>query len=198
MKNKHLLLIVATVAFLSYHVPVAIFSTYVSYLPVWTLPFFWVVVFMPLWFNEFMWRIGRPGGASYLLFHELHFQGRDWQKRKANIWMVVSRFSMWYAKRSASWISLVALVITLWYGLNGSYFTIDGFFEDVHPFVPYYVALTGSWIAFVKYFMMFKQRVDEGRIEYGQRTTFETRFSMEWYEEQARIRKLHQERLQKK
>ena len=198
MKNKHLLLIVATIAFLSYHVPVAIFSTYVAYLPVWTLPFFWVVVFIPLWFNEFMWRIGRPGGASYLLFHELHFQGLNWQKHKANIWMVVSRFSMWYAKRIASWISLVALVITLWYGLNGSYFTIDGFFEDVHPFVPYYVALTSSWIAFAKYFMMFKQRVDEGRIEYGQRTTFETRFSMEWYEEQSRIRKLHHERLQKK
>jgi len=64
--------------------------------------------------------------------------------------------------------------------------------------VPYYVAVTASWITVTKYFFLFKEKVERGRIEYGQRTTFETRFSLEWYEEQDRMRKLHQERLQKK
>jgi len=198
MRNKHLLLIVATIAFLSYYVPVAELSSYISYLPAWTLPFFWVVVFIPFWFNELAWRISRPGNASYLLFHEVHFEGRNWLKHKANVWMVISRFSMWYAKRWASWASVAIVGITMWYGLTGSYFTIDGVFEETHPFVPYYVAVTISWITVAKYFFLFKEKVEKGRVDYGQRTTFETQFSVEWYEEQDRMRKLHQEHLQKK
>lgn len=198
MKNKHLLLIVATIAFLTYYVPVAIFSTYVAYLPVWTLPFFWTVVFIPFWFNELVWRTAPIAGATYLGFHELHFAGRAWKNHKANIWMIVSRFGTWYFTKIASWLSLIVTGVALWYGLTGSYFTVDGFFEETHPFVPYYISITASWITFIKYFSMFKERVNMGRIDYGQRTIYETRFSPEWYAEQERIRTLHQERLQKK
>lgn len=195
MKNTHLLLIVATLVFLTYHLPVAVFSSFIHYLPIWTLPLFWAAAMLPLWLNELFWRTSRFGSDTYILFHELHFAGRDWKKRKANIWLVASKFVGWYISKWAFWLTTTITAAALWFGYQDIFITVNGVVEDLHPFVPYYLALTIWWTVVVRFFFKFKERVEQGRISYGETGPRKTHFSPEWYEEQKRIKQLQEERM---
>ena len=78
-KNIHFLWLVGVICFLTFYVPVRYFTTYIDYIPEWTLPIFVFSTMLPLWFHEFLWRTASFASNSYMAFHELHFEDRDWK-----------------------------------------------------------------------------------------------------------------------
>jgi hypothetical protein len=188
MKNKHLLLITATVAFLTFYVPVVFFTKYTNHIPLWTLPLFWILTQIPFWFHEIMWRLGRVGTDSYNMFHQLHYEGKEWKNKKTNIWLVVSKFFKWWIKEPICIIGTGITLTSLGFGL------FDMFNEEMHPFSPYYVFLSLWWIYFVLSFREFKEKVKYGYISYGEYKKSTTHFSQEWYSEQERLHQLNEER----
>lgn len=185
MKNKHLLLITATVAFLTFYLPVEFITTKVNPIPLWSLPIFWIVTQIPFWFTELAWKTSRFGNDSYNMFHQLHFEGINWKKQKANVWLVVSKFFKWWVKEPICIIGTLIVLTALGYGMYD-------FYNDVmEPFLPYYVMLGLWWIYFMISFREFKEKAKHGYVSYITRSKSLTHFSPEWYEEQERLQKLN-------
>ena len=188
MKNKHLLLITATVAFLTFYLPVELITNKINPIPLWLLPTFWAVTQLPFWFNEMAWKLGRFGSDSYNVFHQLHFDGKEWKNKKANVWLVVSKFFKWWAKEPICIIGSLITLTALGYG-------VYDFYNDVmEPFLPYYVMLGLWWVYFILSFREFKEKVKYGYVSYGNYEKSTTHFSPEWYTEQERLRQLNEER----
>jgi len=190
MKNKHLLLITATIAFLTFYIPVACFTDYVNYIPLWVLPIFWIVTQIPFWFNELAWRTSRLGSDSYNMFHQMHYNGKEWKNRKADLWLVISKFTKWWMMKLSCIIITGITLTSLFLGLK------DMFNEVVNPFLPYYVFLGLWWVIFTMSFFEFKEKVKYGYVSYGKRKKSTTHFAPEWYDEQERSRQLNEERRQ--
>lgn len=188
MKNKHLLLITATIAFLTFYVPVANFTNYVNHIPLWVLPLFWVVTQIPFWFNKILWGTSRMGTDTYNWAHQIHFDGKEWKNKKANVWLVISKFFKWWVKEPICIIGTAITITSLFFGLY------DMFNEEINPFVPYYVFLSLWWVYFTLSFLEFKEKVNNGYVSYGERKKPTTHFSQEWYSEQERLRQLNEER----
>lgn len=192
MKNKHLLPIIGFVCFLTYHIPVVYFSTYVDYnIPAWTMPLFVTAAYVPAWWHEFIFRISRFGSDIYIASHDVHFNGINWRKQRLNLLLVLRKFFGWVITKAAIWATSILVAITLWYA------RLEINYDELFPYVPYYAAITIWWIVFLKHIAMYRDRVEQGRISYGYREPM-TKFMPEWYAEQERVRKLQQERLQKK
>jgi hypothetical protein len=190
MKNKHLLLITATVAFLTFYLPVEFITTKVNPIPLWLLPIFWMITQLPFWFNELAWRTSRLGGETYNMFHQLHFEGINWKKQKANVWLIVSKFFKWWVKEPICIIGTLITLTALGYG-------VYDFYNDVmEPFLPYYVMLCLWWVYFTRSFFEFKEKAKYGYISYIKHKKSTTHFSPEWYDEQERLRQLNEERSQ--
>lgn len=188
MKNKHLLLITAVVAFLTFYLPAEFIITKVNSIPLWSLPIFLIVTQIPFWFNEFAWRTSRFGSDSYNMFHQLHYDGYKWKNRKVNVWLVISKFFKWWVKEPICIIGPLIILSALGYG-------VYDFYNDVmEPFLPYYVMLGLWWIYFTVSFFEFKEKVNNGYVSYGERKKPTTHFSQEWYIEQERLRQLNEER----
>jgi hypothetical protein len=188
MKNKHLLLITATIAFLTFYIPVVCFTDYVNHIPLWVLPIFWVVTQLSFWFNEMIWRTSRFGGDTYNMFHQIHFDGKEWKNRKADLWLVISKFTKWWIPKFSCIIITGITLTSLFLGLK------DMFNEVINPFLPYYVFLGLWWVIFAMSFFEFKEKIKYGYVSYGKRKKPTTHFSQEWHEEEKRIKQLQQER----
>jgi hypothetical protein len=186
MKNKHLLLITATVAFLTFYIPVACFTDYVNHIPLWALPIFWIVTQIPFWFNELAWRTSRIGSDSYNMFHQLHYDGKEWKNRKASIWLIIFSFFKWWIKEPMCVGGSLITLAALGYGMYD--FFMHELFE---PFLPYYIFMGLWWMYFTMSFFEFKEKVKYGYVSYGKRKKSTTHFSPEWYEEQERLQKLN-------
>ncbi len=188
MKNKHLLLLTAAIAFLTYYVPVVFFSDYVNHIPLWVLPMFWIVARIPFWFNETVWKTSKIGSETYNMFHQLHYDGKEWGNKKANVWLVVSKFFKWWVKQPICLLGTTITIAALFYGLW------DMYNDVMHPFVPYYVMVSLWWVYFTMSFFEFKEKVKYGYVSYGQRRKSTTHFSKEWYDEQDRLNRANKER----
>lgn len=188
MKNKHLLLITATVAFLTFYIPAWFVATKINPVSLMWLPIFWIMSQVPFWFNELAWRTSRFGGDSYNMFHQIHFENVNWRKQKANIWLVISKFFKWWVKEPICIIGTLITLTALGYG-------VYDFYDDVmEPFLPYYIMLSLWWVYFTLSFYNFKNKVSKGHVSYGERKKPTTHFSPEWYSEQERLRQLNEER----
>ena len=185
MKNKHFLLITSTIAFFSFYVPVAVFSTYIGYIPLWALPIFWLFVYLPFLFHEFMWRGSFAGSESYLMFHQLYDDGQHWKNKDCNPFLVVYKFTKWWVTKIHFWAVTIPLVISLYLGYNLPYS------EELHPFEPFYYVQSVWWIVLTWAFFQFKERVKHGVISYGKRKRdkYRTHFMPEWHEENQRLMK---------
>jgi hypothetical protein len=190
MKNKHLLLITATIAFLTFYIPVVCFTEYVNHIPLWVLPIFWIVTQIPFWFNELAWRTSRLGSDSYNMFHQMYYGGKEWKNRKADLWLVISKFTKWWMMKLSCIIITGITLTSLFLGLK------DMFNEVINPFLPYYVFLGLWWVIFTMSFFEFKEKVKYGYVSYGKRKKSTTHFAPEWYDEQERSRQLNEERRQ--
>jgi len=158
--NLHLLYVMATIAFLTYYVPVAIFTTYASYIPEWTLPLFWVAVRIPGWFNEFAWKTASFGSDSYIMFHQLHYELKEWKKHPADIFYTLTKFTKWYLRKAMFWVITALMLGTLWYGYTGDYVDFIGYQDELHPFTPFYIGMSLWWITFIRYYKEFKRPPD--------------------------------------
>jgi len=190
MKNKHLLLIAATVAFLTFYLPVEFITTKINPIPLWVLPIFWIIPQIPFWFNKLAWKTSRFGSDSYNMFHQLHFDGKEWKNKKANVWLVVSKFFKWWVKEPIGIIGVLLVLTALGYGMY------DFYSDSMEPFLPYYILLGLWWVYFVLSFREFKEKVKYGYVSYGEHKKSTTHFSPEWYTEQERLRQLNEERSQ--
>ncbi len=192
-KNIHFLWIVGVICFLTFYIPVAIFTDYISYIPEWTLPIFVFSTMMPLWMNEFLWRSSKFNSSHYMMFHDLHFENKKWVKQTANVWLILTRYGWWSLKQVKFWVVTVINVICLGYG----YFNF--FPEEFFAFTPFHVSNAIWWITIISEFTKFKMFVDEGRISYGKpkRSEVRTHFSQEWYQEKERMFQMMEERRKK-
>lgn len=160
-KNIHFLWLVGLICFLSFYVPIRYFTTYLYYPPEWTIPIFIFSTMIPLWFNEFLWRTASFASDSYIVFHDLHFEGKKWKKRICNPFYIIYRYSKWLFKRFIFWVSSVLLIFSLIYG-----FIIPYDEELLHPFTPFYIINTIWWIGIIRDFNVFKNEAREGRVRY--------------------------------
>jgi hypothetical protein len=185
MKNKHFLLLVSTIAFFSFYVPVAVFTTYIAYIPLWILPAFWIVAFFPFWFNEFMWIGSFAGSDTYLMFHQLYEDGKNWKNKDCNLFLVVFKFTKWWITKFHFWGITLALTVSLYLGYTLPYS------EDLHPFEIFYYVQSVWWIVLTWAFLQFKERVKYGVISYGKRKRdkYKTHFMPEWHEENMKLMK---------
>lgn len=185
MKNKHFLFIVSTIAFFSFYVPVGILSTYIAYIPLWILPAFWIIAFTPFWFNEFMWKTNQAGTESYIMFHQLYEDGRQWKNKDCNPFLVIYKFTKWWITKFYFWLATIPLVISLYLG-----YTLE-YSEDLHPFEPFYYIQSIWWIVFTWSFFEFKDLVRYGVVSYGKRKRdkYKTHFMPEWHEENQKLMK---------
>jgi len=194
-KNIHFLWIVGVICFLTFYVPVAIFTDYSDYLPEWTLPFFIIGSVTPLWINEFLWRSARFNSGSYMMFHDIHFENKKWVKQTANVWLVLSKYGAWILKQKMFWIVSIINMISLYWAYTVTYSD-----NEIHPFTFFYIVNSIWWITIIKDFVgEFKEQVNSGRIKYGKiDREHNTQFSMEWYEEKEREFNLNELRRKKR
>ena len=134
------------------------------------------------------WRSSRFGSDSYNMFHQLYFDGKEWKNKKANVWLVVSKFFKWWVKEPICIGGTLIVLTALGYGVY------DFYSDTFEPFLPYYIMLGLWWVYFVLSFREFKEKVKYGYVSYGEYRKSTTHFSKEWYEEEQRIRQLQQER----
>ena len=158
-KNIHFLWIVGIVCFLTFYIPVAVFTTYVDYIPEWTLPIFVISTMVPFWFHEFLWRTSQLGSNSYIAFHELHFDDRRWKKKTCNPFYFLINYFLWLRKRPIFWIMTLVLIGSLIYGYLTPYDE-----NDIHPFTPFYVVNSIWWLGIIKDLVVFRNDAKEGLI----------------------------------
>ena len=158
-KNIHFLWIVGIVCFLTFYIPVAVFTTYVDYIPEWTLPIFVISTMVPFWFHEFLWRTSQLGSNSYIAFHELHFDDRSWKKKTCNPFYFLINYFLWLRKRPIFWIMTLVLIGSLIYGYLTPYDE-----NDIHPFTPFYVVNSIWWLGIIKDLVVFRNEAKEGLI----------------------------------
>ena len=192
-KNIHFLWIVGVICFLTFYIPVAVFTDYVSYTPEWTLPLFIFGSMVPLWANEFFWRACKFNSPHYMMFHDLYFDNKKWVKQTANVWLIITRYGWWSLKQPKFLIMTLINVICLTYGY------IDLFPEEFFAFTPFHTSNALWWITIISEFTKFKMLVEDGHIKYGKvkRGETKTHFSLEWYEERERIFQMTEERRKK-
>ena len=192
-KNIHFLWCVGVICFLTFYIPVAIFTDYIAHIPEWTLPIFVFSTMMPLWMNEFLWRSSKFNSSHYMMFHDLHFENKKWVKETANVWLILTRYGWWSLKQVKFWVVTPINIICLTYG----YFNF--FPEEFFAFTPFYISNAIWWITIISEFTKFKMFVDEGMISYGKpkRSEVRTHFSQEWYEERERLFQMMEERRKK-
>jgi len=191
-KNIHFLILTGIICFYSFYSPVGYFTTYANHLPYWTLPLFIFGAFVPLWANELFWRTSKLGSDAYIMFHDLHFEDREWKKRRMNLSIFFRVFGKW-CLRSKEFILMSILNIgALIYGF------MDILYEVVFPFAPFYFTNALWWISLIKLYTAFRAAVRDGEIRYGDNNTAtKTHFSQEWYQEMKKIR-AHEEELRKR
>jgi len=160
-KNIHFLWIVGVMCFLSFYVPVVYFTTYTYYVPEWTLPIFVFSTMLPIWFHEFLWRTSQIGSASYLGFHELHFEDKKWKKRTCNPFYFLFHYFWWLRKKPIFWLMTLALVGSLIYG-----YTVPYDENGVHPFTPFHGINAIWWLGIIKDFVTFRNDAREGLIRH--------------------------------
>ena len=183
-KNIHFLWIVGVICFLTFYIPVEVFTDYVSYTPEWILPLFIFGSMVPLWANEFFWRACKFNSPHYMMFHDLYFDNKKWVKQTANVWLILTRYGLWSLGQYKFWVISIINLICLIYGFY------DLLPEEFFAFVPYYISNSIWWLLIIKEFLNFKFQVEEGMIRYGKpkKDVIRTHFSPEWYEEQHRIK----------
>jgi len=192
-KNLHFLWIVGVICFLTFYIPVAVFTDYISYTPEWTLPLFIFGSMVPLWANEFFWRACKFNSPHYMMFHDLYFDNKKWVKQTANVWLIITRYGWWSLKQPKFLIMTLINVICLTYGY------IDLFPEEFFAFLPFHFSNAIWWITVITEFTVFKTLVEDGYIKYGKvkHNEIKTHFSIEWYEEKERIFRMTEERRKK-
>jgi hypothetical protein len=192
-KNIHFLWIVGVICFLTFYIPVGVYTEYTGYIPEWTLPLFIFGTMIPLWGNEFLWRTARFNSSHYMMFHDLHFENKKWVKQTANVWLILTKYGIWSAKRLKFWIVTVSNIACLIYG----YYNL--FPEEIFAFSPFYMSNSIWWIIIIKEFSVFKMEVEDGYVRYGKVVNDgpRTHFSPEWYEERERVFIMEEERRKK-
>ena len=192
-KNLHFLWIVGVICFLTFYIPVAVFTDYISYTPEWTLPLFIFGSMVPLWANEFFWRACKFNSPHYMMFHDLYFDNKKWVKQTANVWLIITRYGWWSLKQPKFLIMTLINLICLTYGY------INFFPEEFFAFTPFHASNALWWITIISEFTKFKMLVEDGHIKYGKvkHNEIKTHFSIEWYEEKERIFRMTEERRKK-
>ena len=192
-KNIHFLWIVGVICFLTFYIPVAIFTDYINHIPEWTLPIFVFSTMIPLWMNEFFWRASKFNSSHYMMFHDLHFENKKWVKQTANVWLILTKYGWWSLKQVKFWLVTPINLICLTYG----YYNF--FPEEFFAFTPFYISNTIWWMIIISEFPKFKLLVEDGMIGYGKskRSEVKTHFSQEWYEEKERMFQMMEERRKK-
>jgi hypothetical protein len=182
-KNIHFLWIVGVICFLTFYIPVAIFTDYVCYVPEWSLPIFVIGTMVPLWANEFFWRASKFNSSHYMMFHDLYFDNKKWVKQTANIWLILTKYGWWSFKQIKFWLATLVNVICL------SYAYFNFFHEEFFAFTPFYISNAIWWLIIIGEFPKFKLLVEDGYIRYGKikKDGTKTHFSKEWYEERERM-----------
>ena len=160
-KNIHFLWIVGVICFLTFYIPVAYFTTYTDYVPEWTLPIFVFSTMLPLWFHEFLWRTASFASSSYIAFHELHFEDREWKKKTCNPFYFLIHYLWWLRKKPIFWIMTLTLIASLIYGYISPYSE-----NEIHPFLPFNVINSIWWVGIIKDFVTFKNDAKEGLIRH--------------------------------
>ncbi len=158
-KNIHFLWLVGVICFSTFYIPVAVFTTYVDYIPEWTLPIFVFSTMMPLWFHELLWRTSPMASNSYIAFHELHFDDREWKKKTCNPFHFLFYYLRWMKKKPIFWVMNLFLVGSLIYGYTTIYNE-----NEIHPFTPFYVVNSIWWLGIIKEFVTFRNDAKEGLI----------------------------------
>jgi hypothetical protein len=160
-KNIHFLWLVGFICFLTFYIPVACFTTYTDYVPEWTLPIFILSTMIPIWLHEFLWRTASFGSNSYIAFHELHFDDREWKKRTCNPFYFLFNYFWWLRKKPIFWFMTLMLVASLFWG-----YTIPYDENDIHPFGPFYGINAFWWVGLIKDFISFRNDAKEGLIRH--------------------------------
>lgn len=160
-KNIHFLWIVGVISFLSFYVPVVWFTNYADYIPEWTLPIFVFFTMSPLWLHEFLWRTSPLASSSYMAFHELHFDDREWKKKTCNPFYFLKKYLWWIRKKPIFWVMNFILVGSLIYGYNIPYSEYD-----LHPFIPFYFINSIWWLGIIKEFVVFRNDAKERMFRY--------------------------------
>jgi hypothetical protein len=120
----------------------------------------------------------------------MHYDRKEWKNRKADLWLVISKFTKWWMMKFSCIVITGITLTSLFLGLK------DMFNEVINPFLPYYVFLGLWWVIFTMSFFEFKEKVKYGYVSYGKRKKSTTHFAPEWYDEQERSRQLNEERRQ--
>lgn len=160
-KNIHFLWLVGVICFLTFYVPVRYFTTYVDYVPEWTLPIFVFFTMMPLWFHEFAWKTSRLASDSYIVFHQLHDDDNKWRKGICNPFYFLRKYISWMCRKPLFWLMNTVLIVSISYGYIAEYNE-----NDFHPFLPFYVINSIWWLGIIKEFVIFKNDAREGLINY--------------------------------
>ena len=160
-KNIHFLWIVGVICFLTFYIPVACFTTYIDYIPEWTLPIFVFSTTLPLRFHELLWRTASFASSSYIAFHEIHFDDKDWAKKVCNPFYFLIHFLWWLRKKPIFWVMNLVLVSSLIYGYVMPYNQ-----NDVHPFTPFHGINSIWWLGIIKDFVTFKNDAKEGLVRH--------------------------------
>lgn len=187
-KNTHFLFLTGIICFYSFYSPAAYFTTYADTVPYWSLPLFIIGSFMPLWANELFWRTSKLGSDSYIMFHDIHFEDREWKKRRMNLFIFFRVFGKQCLRNKEFIIMSILNLGALTYGF------MDILHEVVFPFAPFYFTNALWWISLIRVYMEFKAAVREGEIRYGESTsTVKTHFSEEWYQEMKKVKAWEEE-----
>lgn len=160
-KNIHFLWLVGVICFLTFYIPVAVFTTYVDYIPEWTLPIFVFCTMIPIWFHEFMWKTSRLASDSYIVFHQLYDEDKKWKKGICNPFYFLRKYVSWLCRKPLFWLMNTVLIISICYGYIGEYHE-----NEFHPFLPFYVINSIWWLGIIKEFVIFKNDAMEGIINY--------------------------------
>jgi hypothetical protein len=116
---------------------------------------------IPLWFHEFLWRTAQIGSASYLGFHELHFEDRKWKKKTCNPFYFLFHYFWWLRRKPIFWLMTLAIIGSLIYGYVAPY-DEDG----IHPFTPFHGINAIWWLGIIKDFVIFRNDAKEGLIRH--------------------------------
>jgi hypothetical protein len=160
-QNRHFLWLVGVICFLTYHIPVAYFTTYTDYVPEWTLPIFVFSTMIPIWVHEFLWRTSGFASDSYIVFHDIHFEDKKWFKLPCNPFYFFRKYLSWLFFRPMFWIMTSLLISSLIYGYIVPYIE-----NELHPFTPFYIINSIWWLGIIKDFVVFKNDAKEGLITY--------------------------------
>ena len=160
-KNIHFLWLVGVICFLTFYVPVRLFTNYDAYVPEWILPLFIFGTMVPLWIHEFLWRTASFASDSYMIFHNLHFENKKWKNQTCNPFYFLRNYFLWLLTRVMFWIATLFLILSLFFAFSVNYNDYD-----FHPFFVFYLINTFWWIGIIKDFIVFKNEAEDGNINY--------------------------------